>query len=327
MRSSASDVLVLLVKAERQMMDMARVSHSWEPDGALKDADIDPIITLGEVDAATCGTTGLEMFTGEAGAAAGAAVAQHLTMLDGGNSGVSRPAAPRQACWQLYVSVNELLEPCGASANARTHCPSTVPYAVSVRLPLHTAALAMSEAQDDDRGLSHLVCFEKHRTVCGLSCLARGHATRDRLTRAPILTFCLLSCILSARGAARCSSAFGVELFAYGPRSRSTLAHAQPAVRQRASVCAARSSCLRACRPAVLWLDWPWLVRSQGRHSALPLTQRLPPAASGAWAANYERKCGPRARDARLWSARAARPRRSCSSHIRALSTRASSAQ
>ena len=127
MRSSASDALVLLVKAERQMMDMARVSHSWEPDGALKDADIDPIITLGEVDAATCGVTGLDMFTGEAGAAAGAAVAQHLTMLDGGNSSASRPAAPRQACWQLSVSVNELLEPNGASANARTHCPSTVP--------------------------------------------------------------------------------------------------------------------------------------------------------------------------------------------------------
>ena len=37
----------------------------------------------------------------------------------------------------------------------------------------------------------------------------------------PLLTFCALSCILSA-GTARCGSAFGVELLGDGPRARST---------------------------------------------------------------------------------------------------------
>ena len=46
---------------------------------------------------------------------------------------------------------------------------------------------AISEEQDNDGGLSHLLRLEKRRSVCGMPCLARAHATRERLTRAPIL--------------------------------------------------------------------------------------------------------------------------------------------
>ena len=136
----------------------------------------------------TCEPTSVGMPISESGAAAGAVVAQHLTMLDGGNSGASRPAAPRQAVWQLSVSVNEILEPNGASANARTHCPSTVPYALGLCACHCTEQpLRYPRSRTTMVELSHLLRLEKRRSVCGLPCLARAYASRERLTRAPIL--------------------------------------------------------------------------------------------------------------------------------------------
>ena len=109
---------------------MARVRHSWEPDVEVYDVHVDRKSTRGEVEAAVCGLPGIDKFTGEASAAAGDAVAQHLVMLNVDSSGACRPAVPRLVDRQPSVSVKELLEPIGAPANARTHCTSTVLHVV-----------------------------------------------------------------------------------------------------------------------------------------------------------------------------------------------------
>jgi len=187
-----------------------------------------------------------------------------------------------------------LPEAAATLAPARLHC--TPSRSILFRgLCAATCCPLAARAPEARYTYPHLVLCAPHRPIARSSHL---------------LVFCALTRVLSD-GAARGGSAFGVELFADGPRSRSTLAQTHPAVRQRASVCVARSSCLRARRLAVFWLDWPSLVRFQGRRSALPLSQRVPPAASGARAARYKRQCGPRAWDACMWRARAAHPHRS----------------
>jgi len=104
----------------------------------------------------------------------------------------------------------------------------------------------------------------------------------------PLLAFCVLTRVLSA-GTASCGSVFGMQLFAMRPRSRSSFARAAHVLRQREPVCAAGLPSLNRCQPSVVSPYRPSLVPSQSRHSGSPLSQRLSPGASGAWAVRCER--------------------------------------
>ena len=137
----------------------------------------------------------------------------------------------------------------------------------------------------------------------------------------PVLTFCALSCILSA-GTSSYGSVFGMQLFAIQSRSRSSFAKAMAAQWRRVAACAAGLPSGQRCWPCAWWPYRPSLVPSQGSHSRPPLSQRLYPGACGAGVARSERQCRLCGWVARLWSVRAARPRRSRASYVRRVRAR-----
>ena len=191
------------------------------------------------------------------------------------------------------------------SARARLHC--TPALSILVRGLLSTTWYPRAASTTEVR------CTCPHPVLCA------PHRLIARSSH--LLVFCALTRVLSD-GTARFGSVFGVELFAMRPRSRPSFARAAHALRQREPLCAAGLPSLNRCQPTVVSPYSPSLVPSQSRHSGSPLSQRLSPGASGAWAAIYERQCRLCGCVARLSSSRAARPRRSCASYLRPVRAR-----
>ena len=162
--------------------------------------------------------------------------------------------------------------PCCAVAPAHLHCTLALPIPSRV-LPTGKPVPPAARAPEARCTCPHPVLCAPHRLI----------ARSSRL-----LVFCALTRVLSD-GTARCGSVFGIQLFAMRPHSRSSFARAAHVLRQREPVCAAGLPSLNRCQPSVVSPYRPSLVPSQSRHSGSPLSQRLSPGASGAWAMRCER--------------------------------------